>query len=133
VITPSQVPESFSITTREALTRGIPVVVARLGALPEAVAEGENGFTCDPNRPDELAAILRRLAEDEGLLLRLREGARRSAVLTASEHMWAVRAVYEEAIKDRMRDPARRCGDVQELGFLHSAVLQLDSSGPGRK
>ena len=76
-ITPSQVPETFSITTREALVRGIPVLVSRLGALPEAVSEGENGFTFDHDRPEQLAALLRRLAGDAGLREHLNRGAGR--------------------------------------------------------
>ena len=51
VVVPSQVPESFSLTTREALARGIPVIATRLGALVEAIVDGENGLLFDHRRP----------------------------------------------------------------------------------
>ena len=45
VIVPSLVPETGGLVPREALALGVPVLVSRLGALPELVTEGENGFT----------------------------------------------------------------------------------------
>jgi glycosyltransferase involved in cell wall biosynthesis len=125
VIVPSQVAESYSLTTREALAQGIPVVATRLGALTEAVVDGENGFMFDHRRPDELAAILRRLADDEALLRRLREGASRTRVVTVAEHARAVRTVYQEAIEEFMRSDDGRRADLEELGFLQSALPQL--------
>jgi glycosyltransferase involved in cell wall biosynthesis len=98
VVAPSQVPETFSITTREALAAGLPVLVSRLGALPEAVAEGENGFVVAHDDPSELALRLRELAFDPALLERLRQGASATRVTTAREHADAVRALYEEAL-----------------------------------
>src|SRR5262249_54634537 len=91
VIVPSLVAEAGPLVPREALALGIPVVVSQRGALPEVVLPGENGFTFDPSRPHELRRILQRLATEEGLLPRLREGARRTHVLTVAEHTQALR------------------------------------------
>ncbi len=124
VITPSIVPESFSVTTREAFVLGIPAIVARVGALPEAIREGENGFSFAPRQPSELAAILQRLAGDEALLDRLREGARATSVVGPLEHAAMVRAVYQEAIADLAGRPSPCSGDVQEMGYLHAALLE---------
>jgi glycosyltransferase involved in cell wall biosynthesis len=124
VIIPSQVPETFSLVTREALALGIPIVVSRLGALPAAVTEGVNGFTFTHDRPEELADILTRLADDECLMHRLREGACQTPIVTASQHAQAVRAVYEEALEDLARGGATRWGDLEELDFLHWALLK---------
>jgi glycosyltransferase involved in cell wall biosynthesis len=130
VIVPSLVPEAGPFVPREALALGVPVVAARLGALPELIADGENGFTFDPSRPAELAAILRRMAEDEQLLARLRAGARRSPLVTADWHTQRVRLVYEDAIRDFRSRGARQ--DIAEFSFLHNALLQLgfDSTRP---
>jgi glycosyltransferase involved in cell wall biosynthesis len=128
VVIPSLVPESFSLTTREALAHGIPVVAARLGALPEAVTDGQNGFTYTADRPAELAVILQRLAEEDDLLPRLRQGARASYVLTAPEHCRAVRAVYHEAVAEYARTPSARWGDEQERGTLYDLLVQLNFS-----
>jgi len=124
-ITPSQVPESFSITTREALVRGIPVLVSRLGALPEAVSEGENGFTFDHDRPEQLAALLRRLAGDAGLREHLKRGARKTPVLTATQHAAAIRAVYQEAVGLSARGSTRRRFELDELGFFYAELHKL--------
>jgi glycosyltransferase involved in cell wall biosynthesis len=125
VVVPSVVPEAGPIVPREALGAGVPVVASRLGALPELIIEGENGFTFDPARPAELAAILRRLALDPELLPRLRAGARRSPVVTVAGHAERVRAVYDSAIEDFMN----RTGDepgAHEFDLLHEALLERE-------
>lgn len=43
-VVPSLWPETYNFSLREALSCGCLVVAARLGALPEAVTEGKNGF-----------------------------------------------------------------------------------------
>jgi glycosyltransferase involved in cell wall biosynthesis len=125
VIAPSLVPETGGIVPREALAQGIPVLAARLGALPEIVAEGANGFTFDPSRPGELAAVLRRVARDEGLLSRLRQGARRTPVVTVADHAAAIRSVYQEAVGAALRDGGASDADLAEVGFLHKALLDF--------
>jgi glycosyltransferase involved in cell wall biosynthesis len=130
VVVPSQWPEAFGLVAREALARGVPVVVARVGGLPEAVVEGENGFTFAHDRPDELAAVLRRLAGDSRLVERLSAEARRSPVSSLTEHAEATREVYLEAIEEaarRRRDPAVH----DELRFLHDASIELGFAATG--
>ena len=125
VIVPSLVPEAGPIVPREAMACGIPVLASRLGALPELITEGENGFTFDPRRPEELAALLCRLAREEGVLSRLRAGARHSRVVTSTEHTKLVREVYEQAIAaipSGIKDPVH--GD--ELQFIYDALLERE-------
>jgi glycosyltransferase involved in cell wall biosynthesis len=133
VVVPSIVPEAGPIVPREALAEGVPVIAARIGALTELIREGENGFTFDPNRPDELAAILKRLAADEHLRSRLSEGARTSSVTTVTEHARRIRSVYENACQDFSHNPRGRANDV-EFDYLHNALLDLgcDPSMIGR-
>jgi glycosyltransferase involved in cell wall biosynthesis len=131
VIVPSLVPEAGPVAPWEALALGLPVLAARLGALPEIVTEGENGFAFDPTRPAELAAILNRLWWDEGLLNRLRQGARATRVGTVAEHAEAIRAVYREAVAERKRQGPAPDGDVAEIRFLHEALLDLGVGGTG--
>jgi glycosyltransferase involved in cell wall biosynthesis len=125
VIVPSLVPEAGPQVPREALAHGLPVIASRLGALPELVAEGKNGFTFDPTRPGELAAILRRLARDESLLSRLRQGVQNTPVVTVSGHAGAVRAVYREAADDLLRQRPACGADAPETRFLHEALMGL--------
>jgi glycosyltransferase involved in cell wall biosynthesis len=122
-VTPSLVPEAGPQVPREVLARGVPVLASRLGALPEIVADGENGFTFDPSRPEQLAAILRRLLDDEDLLPRLRAGALRTPVVTMAEHTRAIRSVYRDATQDLLSNQRSRSADRLEIDFLHSALL----------
>jgi glycosyltransferase involved in cell wall biosynthesis len=130
VIVPSLVPETGGLVPREALALGIPVLVSRLGALPELVTEGQNGFTFDPHHPEELAARLRRIASDEGLLTRLRDGARRTPVVTTARHAAAVRGVYEEALEE-VRSGRGRGPDVPERVSLHETLARVVSRTRG--
>lgn len=124
-VVPSVVPESYSFAAREALVLGIPVLASRLGALPEVIRDGDNGFTFDPGRPAELGALLQRLCSDRQLLRRLRAGALRTAVPGVAEHTTRMRDVYLQAIADCARERPASWGDENELATLHTISLQL--------
>lgn len=55
--------EGFGLPVLEAMTLGVPVVAASRGALPEVL--GDAGLLVNPDRPDELAAAIERLLDDE--------------------------------------------------------------------
>jgi glycosyltransferase involved in cell wall biosynthesis len=130
VIVPSLWPEIFCLVAREALVGGVPVLAARVGALQEAIEEGVNGFTFDPERPAELSNLLRRLNDEEDLLQSLREGARSSTVTTMSMHSAAVRKVYREATVARSNERRASEGDVAEFQVLHEAALAAGFAEP---
>lgn len=125
VVLPSRVPESFSIVTREAFLHGVPVIASRLGALAEAISEGENGFTFEAGRADQLAARLGLLAADEALVSRLREGARTTPVTSVAQSTAAVRAVHAEAMLDRARSGTA----VDQLRALEAAMFEAGFAG----
>jgi glycosyltransferase involved in cell wall biosynthesis len=118
VVAPSQVRESFSITTREAYACGLPVVAARLGALEEAVTDGVNGFTFTHDRIDELAGILATLAGDRGALAELNRGVRGTSVMSIEDHAREMRALYTEATTNELVVDASSSGDSDELRML---------------
>lgn len=60
----------------EAMAAGLPVVASRLPGIEELVEDGRTGVLVTPNRPDEVAAALRRLAEDPALREALGNNAR---------------------------------------------------------
>jgi glycosyltransferase involved in cell wall biosynthesis len=64
-------PEAFPLTLLEAMSYGIPVVAARVGGIPDIVDDGVTGFLVDPRKPDELAAKLRLLVENEELRIKM--------------------------------------------------------------
>ena len=57
--------EGFGFPVLEAMTVGVPVVAASRGALPEVL--GDAGLLVDPDDPDEMAAAIARLIDDDGL------------------------------------------------------------------
>jgi len=61
--------EGFSLPAVEHLASGTPLVASRAGALPEVV--GDAGALVAPGDPEELAAALRRLLDDDAARARL--------------------------------------------------------------
>lgn len=57
-VVPSVWQEPFGIVVLEAWARGRTVVAHRIGALPEIITDGVDGFLANPNDPDDLAAVL---------------------------------------------------------------------------
>ncbi len=55
--------EGFGLPAAECLACGVPCVVSNTGALPEVV--GELGILVDPHDPDDIAAGMVRLLDDE--------------------------------------------------------------------
>ena len=55
----------------EAMATGRPVVSCPISGIPELVRDGETGLLVPPDDPPALAAAVARLAEDDGLRLRL--------------------------------------------------------------
>lgn len=56
--------EPFGIVFVEALTYGLPIVASNVGAVPDMVSHGHNGFLVSPGAIDDLAAALIELLGD---------------------------------------------------------------------
>jgi len=67
--------ENFPHGVVESLAAGTPVVATRVGGVPEVVHDGENGLLVPPRDVGALAAAIRRLFAEPGLLERLRDAA----------------------------------------------------------
>ena len=74
LVVPSIWAEPFGYVCIEALSFGVPLIVARAGALPEIIDE-KSGLVFAAGDHEELAVCLRRIASDRNLLKRLHCGA----------------------------------------------------------
>ena len=59
--------ESFGVAILEASACGLPVVVSRVGGLPEVVEEGVTGYIVDKEEVAQFAAVLLTLAQNQKL------------------------------------------------------------------
>lgn len=119
VITPSLVWETFSIVAREAMACGVPVIASRLGALPEAVREGENGLLFTPGATSELAELLQRLDADRLALARLGDGIRSTDWITVDERTQRLEEVLER-VRTNGVEQAGMGIEQPELGALRA-------------
>jgi glycosyltransferase involved in cell wall biosynthesis len=121
VIVPSLVWETYSIVSREALSLGIPVIASRIGALPEAIRHGHNGWLFTPGSAEELARLLHVLAHDPDMLAELRAGIRPADWISTRERVRALTAVLEGVV-DRGPPVTDRFA-LQELDGLRGELL----------
>lgn len=119
VIVPSLVPETYSIAAREAFACGLPVIASRIGALPEAIREEDNGWLFEPGNTAELADLLRRLYHDQSLLRQAAAGIRPGDVTSVADRTAQVEALLREVI-ERPLDP--RPGEGRELALMREEL-----------
>jgi glycosyltransferase involved in cell wall biosynthesis len=92
LVVPSRWYENAPGVIFEAFAAGLPVVATDLGGMSEFVRHGENGLLFSLDDAGELARLLRRLAEEPGLLQKLREGV--PPVKTVGEYVEELEEVY---------------------------------------
>jgi glycosyltransferase involved in cell wall biosynthesis len=83
----SVLPEPFGQVVVEGMAAGLPVVAARAGGPAEILIEGETGLLYSPGDVDELAMILRRLANDRQLRQELGMRGRAAAQMFSPERV----------------------------------------------
>lgn len=91
--------EGFGLVAVEAAAAGCAILGSRVGAIPEVVADGVNGALFEPNRDDQLGALLERALSTPDLLQRWRDASPRVAGLFERRRMAAETArVYEDLV-----------------------------------
>ncbi len=75
----------------EALAAGLPIVTTRVGASPELIEEGVNGYLVAPGDVDALRQQMERLIRDPALRWKMGENNRRKC----AEHFLADRVVLQ--------------------------------------
>jgi glycosyltransferase involved in cell wall biosynthesis len=98
-VLPSICPESFSFIIREANSMGLPVIGSRIGAIPEAIKEGKNGFLFEPGNIRELKDCMVRFIEEPGLLQRM--VLKMPKVKSIAEHAEELEEIYNRVIRRR--------------------------------
>ena len=72
--------ESFGVAAVESQSCGVPVVVSRIGGLPEVVVDKVTGTVVAPRDADALAAAILEILDDPALRRRMGESGRRHVV-----------------------------------------------------
>ena len=102
--------ESFCVAVLEASACGLPVVASRIGGLRETVVDGETGILVAPDSPQEAAAVLQRLCEDDALRVRLGHAGRKHV---RQRYDWrqsldAMEQVYADFVRVRLEAATQR-------------------------
>ena len=77
--------EASSISTLEAMSCGIPVVVTKVGGMPSLVKDGINGFLVEPNNPKMIAEKIIELIKNDSLRKKIGTKARETV---EKEYSW---------------------------------------------
>lgn len=72
--------EAFPLVIPEGMAAGLPIVTSAVGAIPDFVSDGEDGFLVPPRDPAALAEGIGRLLRDDSLRLRIAAHVRERAV-----------------------------------------------------
>jgi len=72
--------ESFGLVALEAMACEVPVVVSRVGGLPEVVTEGVEGFLVEPRNVDAMARRALEILGDDRLRRQMGQRARETAM-----------------------------------------------------
>lgn len=80
VATPGPRSEGISTTILEAMSSGVPVVSTDVGAIREAIVEGESGYLVAPDDRDGIVRRVAQLIDDRSLREQFGAAARRRAV-----------------------------------------------------
>jgi glycosyltransferase involved in cell wall biosynthesis len=97
-VAPSRWEEPLGLTPIEAMAAGTPVVVTRVGALPEVVAHERTGLVVPPGDPQALRSALERIVENPSLQRQYGSaGMERARLYTASAIMPRIMAAYRTA------------------------------------
>ena len=78
--------EAFGMVTAEAMATGLPVVVSRVGAIPEVVRDGESGVLVPPGDVDALTAAIEGVLADPERAAALGRRGRERALSTFTLH-----------------------------------------------
>lgn len=121
LLLPSLVRESYSLVTREALARGMPVITSDTVGPEEVVEDDRNGLVLPAGDPTALAAAMRSIVEDHSLRTRLAAGARSPLTIRDIDDQISGLERHLEAViaqPRRAARPAPKNRSVEKVLFL---------------
>ncbi|SAI73204.1 glycosyltransferase [Bordetella ansorpii] len=97
--------ETISFACREMMAMGKPVIVSRVGGLPENVTDGRDGWIVPARTPKAVTQVLSDVLDDREGLVRMGAQARLRSLREFSLDMFVqgTEAVYEELRQERAR------------------------------
>jgi len=101
IVFPSICYETFGLPIVEVALRGRPVIVSRIGVLPEIVEDGLTGLLFEPGNAEDLAEKIRYLWDRPELCQKMGHAGREKALREYSPEKYYERlmAVYKKAIE----------------------------------
>lgn len=95
--------ESFGLTAAEALAAGRTVVATKVGGLPETVLHRQTGLLVDPGSPDQLAASVIELLQNEELRKRYAAAGKQRVceLFSTTNHIRSLEQVFERVTPQR--------------------------------
>ena len=102
VVLPSIWPETFSLMIREANRLGLPAIGSNIGAIPEAIEEGRNGFLFSPGDVEDLKGCMLRFIQEPSLIQAM--ASRMPRQKTIEEHAREVARIYEGILQPGSHD-----------------------------
>jgi len=118
LVVPSVMRESHSLVTREALTRGIPVVCTDCIGPEEVVVDGANGLVVVADDHRALASAIERLLDEPQLLGHLRDGCRGVRVRSLDDQVAGVEAHYARLVESAASPAPQPGRSIQRVVFL---------------
>lgn len=101
LVTPSVWHDPLPRTIFEAYTHGIPVIGSNRGGIPEIIHNGQTGFVFDPDHPDTLLSVVKKVRDDPDLRDRMsRNAKRKSREFSQKRSMSAYRTIYLEVLSN---------------------------------
>jgi glycosyltransferase involved in cell wall biosynthesis len=100
LVVPSQWYEPFGMVAIEAMSHGLPVIVAAIGGPAEIVEDGKTGLHFEPGNPRDLANKIKRLWEDRELCTRMGNASGKKVTREYGEDVYYERlmGIYRQAI-----------------------------------
>jgi glycosyltransferase involved in cell wall biosynthesis len=98
VVVPTLFQETVGLAILEAQSAGLPVIATRIGAVPETIQEGQNGFLFERGNAAALRVSLLRFIERPELVAAM--SARTMRPMTIGRHVDLLTDVYQRCLHE---------------------------------